>query len=116
MREIRPSGSVRGVRSNPYPYRDTFLPVRSMAGFDFHRFFTPHPAPIGPYPLSSHRIHHAFGRRINGVIHIAKIRQIGVENSSKLNRESGWVSVGSGSRHGSAAHPLDERYRDFINS
>jgi hypothetical protein len=23
MREIRPSGSVRGVRSNPYPYRDT---------------------------------------------------------------------------------------------
>ena len=27
MREIRQSGSVRGVRSNPYPYRDsgTFL-------------------------------------------------------------------------------------------
>ena len=22
MREIRQSGSVRGVRSNPYPYRD----------------------------------------------------------------------------------------------
>jgi hypothetical protein len=22
MREIRPYGSVRGVRSNPYPYRD----------------------------------------------------------------------------------------------
>jgi hypothetical protein len=22
MRETRPSGSVRGVRSNPYPYRD----------------------------------------------------------------------------------------------
>ena len=23
MREIRPSGSVRGVRRKPYPYRDT---------------------------------------------------------------------------------------------
>ena len=23
MREIRQSGSVRGVRSNPYPYRDS---------------------------------------------------------------------------------------------
>jgi len=23
MREIRPYGSARGVRSNPYPYRDT---------------------------------------------------------------------------------------------
>lgn len=29
MREIRLSGSVRGVRSNPYPYRDNLLPVRS---------------------------------------------------------------------------------------
>ena len=26
MREIRPSGSVRGVRSNPYPYRDPTPP------------------------------------------------------------------------------------------
>jgi hypothetical protein len=26
MREIRPSGSVRGVRRKPYPYRDTLLP------------------------------------------------------------------------------------------
>ena len=26
MREIRPYGSARGVRSNPYPYRDTPLP------------------------------------------------------------------------------------------
>ena len=25
MREIRQSGSVRGVRRNPYPYRDPFL-------------------------------------------------------------------------------------------
>ena len=32
MREIRPSGSVRGVRSNPYPYRDPkILPARSAA-------------------------------------------------------------------------------------
>src|ERR1035438_8842969 len=29
MREIRPYGSVRGVRSNPYPYRDKVHPVRS---------------------------------------------------------------------------------------
>jgi hypothetical protein len=32
MREIRQSGSVRGVRSNPYPYRDLDVlrpPVRS---------------------------------------------------------------------------------------
>jgi hypothetical protein len=33
MREIRPSGSVRGVRSNPYPYRDPILPVQSTALF-----------------------------------------------------------------------------------
>jgi hypothetical protein len=26
MREIRPSGSVRGVRRKPYPYRDTHQP------------------------------------------------------------------------------------------
>lgn len=31
MREIRQSGSVRGVRSEPYPYRDAILPVRSTA-------------------------------------------------------------------------------------
>ena len=31
MREIRLSGSVRGVRRNPYPYRDNILPVRSTA-------------------------------------------------------------------------------------
>ncbi len=27
MREIRPYGSVRGVRSNPYPYRDNRPPA-----------------------------------------------------------------------------------------
>jgi len=32
MREIRLSGSVRGVRRNPYPYRDPLIPMRSMAG------------------------------------------------------------------------------------
>jgi hypothetical protein len=26
MRETRPSGSVRGVRRKPYPYRDTLTP------------------------------------------------------------------------------------------
>jgi hypothetical protein len=31
MREIRPYGSVRGVRRKPYPYRDNILPVRSTA-------------------------------------------------------------------------------------
>ncbi len=34
MREIRPSGSVRGVRSDPYPYRDHVNPMRSMALFN----------------------------------------------------------------------------------
>lgn len=34
MREIRPSGSVRGVRRKPYPYRDTLQPMRSMALFN----------------------------------------------------------------------------------
>ena len=29
MREIRSSGSVRGVRSDPYPYRDMVIPVQS---------------------------------------------------------------------------------------
>ena len=29
MREIRLSGSVRGVRRKPYPYRDEIHPVRS---------------------------------------------------------------------------------------
>jgi len=33
MREIRQSGSVRGVRRKPYPYRDPPLPMRSMDGF-----------------------------------------------------------------------------------
>jgi hypothetical protein len=33
MREIRLSGSVRGVRRNPYPYRDNLHPLRSSAGF-----------------------------------------------------------------------------------
>jgi hypothetical protein len=31
MREIRPYGSVRGVRRKPYPYRDNVHPVRSTA-------------------------------------------------------------------------------------
>jgi hypothetical protein len=31
MREIRSYGSVRGVRSNPYSYRDIQLPLRSSA-------------------------------------------------------------------------------------
>jgi hypothetical protein len=29
MREIRSYGSARGVRSNPYPYRDILQPLRS---------------------------------------------------------------------------------------
>jgi hypothetical protein len=33
MREIRPYGSVRGVRRKPYPYRDIVNPMRSMEGF-----------------------------------------------------------------------------------
>jgi hypothetical protein len=34
MREIRPYGSVRGVRRKPYPYRDTLQPLRSSVVFD----------------------------------------------------------------------------------
>jgi hypothetical protein len=33
MREIRSYGSVRGVRSNPYPYRDIPLPVPQAPSF-----------------------------------------------------------------------------------
>jgi uncharacterized Zn finger protein len=33
MREIRPSGSVRGVRQKPYPYRDNVYPLRSSAAY-----------------------------------------------------------------------------------
>ena len=32
MREIRSSGSVRGVRSNPYPYRDQTVFQRDKEG------------------------------------------------------------------------------------
>jgi hypothetical protein len=32
MREIRQSGSVRGVRSNPYPYRDCGLEFPRIPG------------------------------------------------------------------------------------
>ncbi len=37
MREIRPSGSVRGVRRKPYPYRDSLQPLRSSAGSNYRR-------------------------------------------------------------------------------
>jgi hypothetical protein len=30
MREIRPSGSVRGVRRKPYPYRDNIHPLQEQ--------------------------------------------------------------------------------------
>jgi len=33
MREIRPYGSVRGVRRKPYPYRDLLQPMRSSVLF-----------------------------------------------------------------------------------
>jgi hypothetical protein len=33
MREIRPSGSVRGVRSNPYPYRDDISADAEQRGY-----------------------------------------------------------------------------------
>ena len=35
MREIRLSGSVRGVRRNPYPYRDSLYPLQSSVPFVF---------------------------------------------------------------------------------
>ncbi len=35
MREIRPYGSVRGVRRKPYPYRDNIHPMRSSVPFVF---------------------------------------------------------------------------------
>jgi len=38
MREIRSSGSVRGVRSDPYPYRDNFHPLRSSASVTDQHF------------------------------------------------------------------------------
>jgi len=35
MREIRQSGSVRGVWRNPYPYRDQWLRGRERHGLPF---------------------------------------------------------------------------------
>ena len=35
MREIRQSGSVRGVRREPYPYRDHLQPLQSSACLKF---------------------------------------------------------------------------------
>ena len=46
MREIRPYGSARGVRSNPYPYRD-----HPSSGAKHRRFY------ISPY--SSANVSHA---------------------------------------------------------
>lgn len=37
MREIRSYGSVRGVRSNPYPYRDT--PPTGAAGTEKPHYY-----------------------------------------------------------------------------
>jgi hypothetical protein len=35
MREIRPSGSVRGAGREVRPYRDIPIPMRSSASFDW---------------------------------------------------------------------------------
>ena len=44
MREIRQSGSVRGVRRNPYPYRDSLSTKRIQnAKTHWGRF---HPSPL----------------------------------------------------------------------
>jgi hypothetical protein len=40
MREIRSYGSVRGVRSNPYPYRD--IPIPMPQAWLFRRSATLH--------------------------------------------------------------------------
>ncbi len=80
MREIRPYGSVRGVRRKPYPYRDNLLPMRSMARFVSFTF--PHaasrrnrPAHLPPSALIAS--HSAALSRIVGFIGIAKARPIG---------------------------------------
>src|SRR5271157_624083 len=59
MREIRPYGSARGVRSNPYPYRDPIPPAakqRQVFSSPRHgtlgRQGSPNPAPpdLNPQP------------------------------------------------------------------
>lgn len=47
MRETRSYGSVRGVRSNPYPYCDLHLPMPKAARLHQEDFEgkKPHPAP-----------------------------------------------------------------------
>ena len=54
MREIRPYGSARGVRSNPYPYRDQILPVRSTAFLTIRHTLSPtHPTDASLRGLAS---------------------------------------------------------------
>ena len=62
MREIRSYGSARGVRSNPYPYRDILQPLRSSV-FEIPTAFTQPVLPVSeirltggsslPYPASA---------------------------------------------------------------
>jgi hypothetical protein len=58
MREIRPYGSVRGVRRKPYPYRDIILihPVRSTA---------PIAAQMIAWPEIDKRVRKSFTNRIS---------------------------------------------------
>ena len=58
MREIRPYGSVRGVRRKPYPYRDYVHPVRStvvVSGtiFRLHQLLVPATESTEVLPLAA---------------------------------------------------------------
>jgi hypothetical protein len=56
MREIRSYGSVRGVRSNPYPYRDTLQPLRSSVFQKLSEDFMFRLAPEEIERLTSHKL------------------------------------------------------------
>ena len=127
MREIRLYGSVRGVRSNPYPYRDP--PTADAEGSA--KTSTPPPpsgrartspplrsnrhtasAPIRPAPS---RTRHAFAAGIGGGIAALS----GTESRAETGPESTanrtrirdhiWQLIGSGSRCGSAAQSPPRR-------
>ncbi len=110
MRETRSYGSARGVRSNPYPYRDN-LPPGAGGTVKTHPL---KPASESATPPSLPPHHHTSARdsprfRAEDRRHNRqrKARSIGspLGHGSRHNRDRNAPPIESGSRHESAAHP-----------
>src|SRR5271169_1571066 len=65
MREIRPYGSARGVRSNPYPYRDTPTPHAKHGRILTLADTAPYPAASRPESAPQDLKRPASGRRLD---------------------------------------------------